>query len=66
MRILSGLKGDIRLSAGDNDIGDEKNQEICNQLNRRTEFIVLRTTYGMAVTPASAPSDAPAQAEPNK
>ena len=22
-------------------------QEICNQLNRRTEFIVLRTTYGM-------------------
>ena len=26
---------------------DEKKQEICNQLNRRTEFIVLRTTYGM-------------------
>jgi len=26
---------------------DEKNQEICNQLNRRTEFTVLRTTYGM-------------------
>ena len=26
---------------------EEKNQEICNQLNRRTEFIVLRTTYGM-------------------
>ncbi|MBQ7420999.1 MAG: OmpA family protein [Prevotella sp.] len=25
----------------------EKNQEICNQLNRRTEFVVLRTTYGM-------------------
>ena len=24
-------------------------QEICNQLNRRTEFIVLRTTYGMAL-----------------
>lgn len=22
-------------------------QEICNQLNRRTEFLVLRTTYGM-------------------
>ena len=22
-------------------------QEICNQLNRRTEFIVLRTTYGL-------------------
>jgi len=26
---------------------DEDKQEICNQLNRRTEFIVLRTTYGM-------------------
>ena len=26
---------------------DEKQQEICNQLNRRTEFTVLRTTYGM-------------------
>lgn len=23
------------------------NQEICNQLNRRTEFLVLRTTYGL-------------------
>ncbi len=28
MRILSGLKGDLRLSAGDNDIGDEKNKAI--------------------------------------
>lgn len=26
---------------------DEKQQEICNQLNRRTEFMVLRTTYGL-------------------
>ena len=26
---------------------DPEQQEICNQLNRRTEFIVLRTTYGM-------------------
>ena len=25
----------------------EEQQEICNQLNRRTEFIVLRTTYGL-------------------
>lgn len=25
----------------------EEHQEICNSLNRRTEFIVLRTTYGM-------------------
>ena len=28
MRILSGIKGDLRLSAGDNDIGDEKNQSV--------------------------------------
>ena len=26
---------------------DKEKQEVCNQLNRRTEFIVLRTTYGM-------------------
>ena len=26
---------------------EEEQQEICNQLNRRTEFIVLRTTYGL-------------------
>ena len=28
----------------------EDEQEQCNQLNRRTEFIVLRTTYGLADT----------------
>ena len=28
-------------------LGDKEKEEICNQLNRRTEFIVLRTTYGM-------------------
>ena len=28
-------------------LNDEEKQEICHQLNRRTEFIVLRTTYGM-------------------
>ena len=26
---------------------DPEKQEICNQLNRRTEFIVLRSTYGL-------------------
>ena len=30
MRILSGIKGDIVVSAGDNDIGDEKNKEVHN------------------------------------
>ena len=28
-------------------LGDEKKQEACNELNRRTEFLVLRTTYKM-------------------
>jgi outer membrane protein OmpA-like peptidoglycan-associated protein len=28
-------------------LGDEEQQELCNQLNRRTEFRVLRTTYGL-------------------
>ena len=28
MRILTGIKGDLRLSAGDNDIGDEKNKAV--------------------------------------
>uniref|UniRef100_UPI00402898C0 PorE family type IX secretion system protein n=1 Tax=Prevotella sp. TaxID=59823 RepID=UPI00402898C0 len=26
---------------------DKKKEEVCNQLNRRTEFSVLRTTYGL-------------------
>ena len=26
---------------------DKKKEEICNQLNRRTEFSVLRTTYDL-------------------
>ena len=29
------------------ELKDEEQQETCNQLNRRTEFIVLRTTYGL-------------------
>ena len=28
-------------------LDDEEKQEVCNALNRRTEFKVLRTTYGM-------------------
>ncbi|MBP5337928.1 MAG: OmpA family protein [Prevotella sp.] len=30
-----------------NALNDEEKQETCHQLNRRTEFLVLRTTYGM-------------------
>ena len=38
---------DVLTEAFINALGDEEKQEICHQLNRRTEFIVLRTTYGM-------------------
>ena len=34
----------------------EEQQEPCNQLNRRTEFRVLRTTYGMTTTPGDSPN----------
>ena len=30
-----------------NALDDDEQQEVCHQLNRRTEFKVLRTTYGM-------------------
>jgi outer membrane protein OmpA-like peptidoglycan-associated protein len=39
-----------------NALDDEEKQEICHQLNRRTEFTVLRTTYGMfSLTPTPSP-----------
>lgn len=40
-------EGDILSEEFIKSIKDEEKQEICNQLNRRTEFLVLRTTYGM-------------------
>lgn len=40
-------EGDVLTEEFIKALPDEENQEICNQLNRRTEFIVLRTTYGM-------------------
>ena len=38
-------EGDILSEEFINSLGDEEQKEICNQLNRRTEFQVLRTTY---------------------
>ena len=44
---LTWLKeGDVLTEEFIKNLAPEK-QEICNQLNRRTEFIVLRTTYGL-------------------
>ncbi len=40
-------EGDVLTEEYINALDDEEKQEICHQLNRRTEFIVLRTTYGM-------------------
>jgi len=40
-------EGDVLTEEFINALKDEEQQEVCNQLNRRTEFIVLRTTYGM-------------------
>jgi outer membrane protein OmpA-like peptidoglycan-associated protein len=40
-------EGDVLTEAFVTALKDEAQQDSCNQLNRRTEFIVLRTTYGM-------------------
>ena len=40
-------EGDVLTEEYVKALKDEEQQEQCNQLNRRTEFIVLRTTYGM-------------------
>ena len=40
-------EGDVLTEEFVKALKDEEQQEQCNQLNRRTEFIVLRTTYGM-------------------
>ena len=40
-------EGDVLTEEFITALDDEEKQEVCNQLNRRTEFIVLRTTYGM-------------------
>ena len=40
-------EGDVLTEEFITALKDEEKQEICNQLNRRTEFVVLRITYGM-------------------
>jgi hypothetical protein len=40
-------EGDVLTEEFITNLKDEEKQEICNQLNRRTEFVVLRTTYGL-------------------
>lgn len=45
-------EGDVLTEKFITALKDEEKQEICNQLNRRTEFVVLRTTYGLFDKPA--------------
>ncbi len=45
-------EGDVLTEEFITALKDEEKQEICNQLNRRTEFVVLRTTYGLFDKPA--------------
>ena len=40
-------EGDVLTEDFINALADEKNQKFCHHLTGRTEFIVLRTTYGM-------------------
>ena len=40
-------EGDVLTEEFIKALKEEEQQEQCNQLNRRTEFIVLRTTYGL-------------------
>jgi hypothetical protein len=40
-------EGDVLTEEFISKMKDEAQQDSCNQLNRRTEFLVLRTTYGM-------------------
>ena len=59
-------EGDVLTEEFIKALKDEEKEEICNQLNRRTEFIVLRTTYGMDAKPASVPTSEPAPQQPDK
>lgn len=43
-RILSGIKGDLRLSAGDNDIGDEKNKAVNRSVIKFMNLAGIRAT----------------------
>ena len=57
--------GDVLSEEFINALGDEEKQEICHQLNRRTEFMVLRTTYGMFDAEGKL-KEQPATAKPKK
>ena len=49
-----------------NALNDEEKQETCHQLNRRTEFTVLRTTYGMFDAEGKLKTPPPAKKKPEE
>ncbi|MBO4801123.1 MAG: OmpA family protein [Bacteroidaceae bacterium] len=57
-------EGDTLTEAFIRALDTEEKQEICNALNRRTEFRVLRTTYGLFDKPVAKPEPAAAVKEP--
>ena len=61
-------EGDTLTEAFIKALPDEEKQEICNQLNRRTEFQVMRTTYQLYGSEGSKPEEeaSPAAEEPKK
>lgn len=52
-RILSGIKGDLKLSAGDNDIGDEKNKAVNRAVMKFMNFITALFTALFFSSPMS-------------
>ncbi len=56
-------EGDVLTEEFITALNDEEKQEICNQLNRRTEFIVLRTTYGLTPEEVDKPAEAAGQTD---
>ena len=51
--MILGNEGDTLTEAFIRAIPNEAQQEACNALNRRTEFRVLRTTYGLFDKPVA-------------
>ncbi|MBR1484757.1 MAG: OmpA family protein [Prevotella sp.] len=49
-------EGDVLTEEFIRALPEEEQQEECNQLNRRTEFLVLRTTYGMFLGKPATPA----------
>ena len=55
-------EGDTLTEAFIKQLPDEEKQEVCNALNRRTEFRVLRTTYGLTLDEYKEQTDAQREA----